>query len=92
MIQQHGVECSHGAPDGKRGHGDQDPEDNDVREKEEIEAGYDTLIEMQSDEGRKYLERKTGISDKAIATHSRMLPALVKCPTEITVNRTHHGG
>ena len=55
---------------------------------EEIEAGYDTLIEMQPDEERKYLERKAGISDKAIATHTRIFPALVKCPTEVTINRT----
>ena len=59
---------------------------------EEIKAGYDTLIEMQPDEERKYLEKKAGISDEAIQMHARILPALAKCPSEITVNRTHHGG
>ena len=55
---------------------------------EEIKA----LIEMQPDEERKYLEKKAGISDEAIQTHERILPALAKCPSEVTVNRTHQGG
>ena len=59
---------------------------------EEIEAGYDTLIEMQPDDERKYLEKKAGISDEAIQMHARILPALAKCPSKITVNRTHQGG
>ena len=59
---------------------------------EEIEAGYDTLIEMQPEDERKYLEKKAGISDKAIQTHARILPALAKCPSKITVNQTHQGG
>ena len=59
---------------------------------EEIEAGYDTLIEMQPHDERKYLEKKAGISDEAIQMHARILPALAKCPSEITVNRTHQGG
>ena len=59
---------------------------------EEIEAGYDTLIEMQPEEERKYLEKKAGISDEAIQTHARILPALAKCPSEVLVNRTHQGG
>ena len=58
---------------------------------EEIEAEYDTLIERQPDEKRKYLERKAGISDEAIETHARILPALAKYPTEVNVNRTHNG-
>ena len=56
---------------------------------EEIEAGYDTLIVMQPDDERKYLEKKAGISDEAIITHARTLPALAKCPSKVTVNRTH---
>ena len=59
---------------------------------EEIEAGYDTLIKMQPDGERKYLEKKAGISDEAIQMHARILPALAKCPSEITVNRTYQGG
>ena len=59
---------------------------------EEIEAGYDCLIEMQPDDERKYLEKKAGISDEAIQAHARILPALAKFPTEVTVNRTHQGG
>ena len=59
---------------------------------EEIEAGYDCLIEMQPDDKRKYLEKKAGISDEAIQTHARILPALAKCPSKVTVNRTHQGG
>ena len=55
---------------------------------EEIEAGYNTLIEMQPDEERKYLEKKNGIADEAITAHARILHALTKCPTEVTVNRT----
>ena len=47
---------------------------------------------MQPDEERKYLEKKAGISDEAIATHARILPALAKCHSKVTVNRTHHGG
>ena len=39
---------------------------------EEIEAGYDTLIEMQPDEERKYLEKKAGISNEAIQMHARI--------------------
>ena len=46
---------------------------------EEIEAGYNTLIEMQPDEESKYLEKKAGISNEAIQTHARILPALAKC-------------
>ena len=48
---------------------------------EEIEAGYDTLIKMQPDDERRYLEKKAGISDEAIQTHARILPALAKCPS-----------
>ena len=59
---------------------------------EEIEAGYDTLIETQHEDERKYLEKEAGISDEAIQMHARILPALAKCPSEITINRTHHGG
>ena len=55
---------------------------------EEIEVGYDTLIEMQPDEERKYLEKKAGISDEAIATHARILPALATEATKRTT--THH--
>ena len=58
----------------------------------EIEAGYDRLIEMQLDDERKYLEKKAGILDEAIQTHAMILPALAKCPSEVTVNRTHQGG
>ena len=50
---------------------------------EEIEAGYDE---------RRYLEKKAGISDEAIQTHARILPAIARCPSEVTVNRTHTGG
>ena len=41
---------------------------------EEIEAGYDTLIEMQSEDKRRYLEKKAGLSDEAIQMHGRILP------------------
>ena len=58
----------------------------------EIQAGYNTLIEMQPDEERKYLEKKSGISEEAIQMHARILPALAKCPSEVMVNRTHQGG
>ena len=47
---------------------------------------------MQPDEEIKYLEKKLGISEEAIQTHPRILPALAKCPSEVTVNRTHQGG
>ena len=59
---------------------------------EELEAGYDTLIKMQPDNERKYLEKKASISDEAITTHARILTVLARCPTEVTVNRTHNGG
>ena len=58
----------------------------------EVEAGYDCLIELQPDDERKYLEKKAGISDEAKQSHARILPALARCPTEVTVNRTHQGG
>ena len=47
---------------------------------------------MQADNERKYLEKKAGIFDEAIQTHARILPALAKCPSKVTVNRTHHRG
>ena len=47
---------------------------------------------MQPDDEGKYLEKKAGISDEAIQMQARILPALAKCPSEITVNRTHQGG
>ena len=47
---------------------------------------------MKPDEERKYLEKKAGISDEAIQTHTRILPAPAKCPSKVTVNRTHQGG
>ena len=50
------------------------------------------LIELQPDNERIYLEKKSGIADEAIQTHARILPALAKCPSELTVNRTHQGG
>ena len=40
---------------------------------EEIEAGYDCLIEVQPDDERKYLEKKAGISDEAIQAHACLL-------------------
>ena len=43
----------------------------------EIEAGYDTLIEMQPEDERKYLEKKAGISDEAVQLHARILPCLL---------------
>ena len=59
---------------------------------EEIEAGYNCLIEMTPDDERRYLEKKVGISDESIQAHARVLPALAKCPMEVIVNRTHQGG
>ena len=47
---------------------------------EEIKAGCNTLIEMQPDKERKYLEKKNGIANEAITAHARILPALAKCP------------
>ena len=58
----------------------------------EVEAGYDCLIELEPEDERKYLEKKAGISDEAIQVHARILPALARCPTEVTVNRTKQGG
>ena len=58
----------------------------------EVEAGFDCLIELEPDDERKYLEKKAGISDEAIQVHARILPALARCPTEVTVNRTQQGG
>ena len=48
---------------------------------EDIEAGYDTLIEMQPDKERKYLEKENGIADEAITAHAWILTTLAKCPT-----------
>ena len=48
---------------------------------EEVEAGYDCLIELTPDDERKYLEKKAAITDEAIQAHARILPALSKCPT-----------
>ena len=62
------------------------------RKLKELEAGYDTLIEMQPHDEMKYLEKKAGMMDEAITTHARILPMLARCPTEVTINRTHNGG
>ena len=86
------MQCHNGAPDIQGRQRNRNPQSQDGRKIEEIEAGYDTLIEMQPDEERKYLEKKAGILDEAIQMHARILLALAKCPSKIKVNRTHQGG
>ena len=58
----------------------------------EVEAGFDCLMELEPEDERKYLEKKKGIADEAIQVHARILPALARCPTKVTVNRTQQGG
>ena len=86
------MQCHNGAPDIQGRQRNRNPQCQDGRKIEEIEAGYDTLIEMQPDEERKYLEKKAGILDEAIQMHTRILLALAKFPSKIKVNRTHQGG
>ena len=43
---------------------------------EEMEAGYDRLIELDPDNEKRYLEKKREVVDIAVASHAQLLPAI----------------
>ena len=54
---------------------------------EEMEAGYDTLIELEPQEEKRFLEKKKEIIDIAVKAHARLLPAIARCHNPVTANR-----
>ena len=54
---------------------------------EEMEAGYDTLIELEPQEEKRFIEKKKEIIDIAVKAHARLLPAIVPCHNPVTANR-----
>ena len=57
---------------------------------EEMEAGYDRLIELDPDNEKRYLEKKREIIDIAISAHAQLLPAIAHCQNPVTANRVTH--
>ena len=53
---------------------------------EEMEAGYDTLIELEPQEEKRFLEKKKEIINIAVKTHTRLLPAIARCHNPVTAN------
>ena len=51
-----------------------------------MEAGYDTLIELEPQEEKRFLEKKNEIIDIAVKAHARLLPAIVQCHNPVTAN------
>ena len=43
---------------------------------EKMEAGYDTLIELEPQDKKTFLEKKKEIIDIAVKAHARLLPAI----------------
>ena len=54
---------------------------------EEMEAGYDALIELEPQEEKRFLEKKKEIIDIAVKAHARILPVIARCHNPVTVNR-----
>ena len=46
---------------------------------EEMEAGYDMLIEIEPEDEKRFLEKKKEIIDIAVKAHARLLPAIARC-------------
>ena len=54
---------------------------------EEMEAGYDALIELEPLEEKILLEKKKEIIDITVKTHDRILPPIARCHNPVTANR-----
>ena len=46
---------------------------------EEMEAGYDRLIELDPGNEKRYLEKKREVVDIAVSSHAQLLPAIAHC-------------
>ena len=57
---------------------------------EEMEAGYDRLIELDPDNEKRYLEKKREVVDIAVASHAKLLPAITHCQEPARANRLTH--
>ena len=57
---------------------------------EEMEAGYDRLIELDPDNEKRYLEKKREVVDIAVASHAQLLPAIAHCQEPARANRLTH--
>ena len=53
---------------------------------EEMEAGYNALIELDPQEEKRLLEKKKEIIDIAFKARARLLPAIARCHNLVTVN------
>ena len=60
------------------------------RKIEEMEAGYDRLIELDPENEKRYLEKKREVVDIAIAAHAQLLPAIAHCQKPVRANRITH--
>ena len=54
---------------------------------EEMEAGYDALIQLEPEDENRLQEKKKEIIDIAIKAHARILPAIARCHNPVTTNR-----
>ena len=54
---------------------------------EEMEAGFNTLIELQPQDEKRFLEKKKEIIDIAVKAHARLVPAIARCHNPVTANR-----
>ena len=57
---------------------------------EEMEAGYDRLIELDPENEKRYLEKKREVVNIAVASHALLLPAIAHCQKPIRANRVTH--
>ena len=57
---------------------------------EEMEAGYDRLIELDPENEKRYLEKKREVVNIAVASHVLLLPAIAHCQKPIRANRVTH--
>ena len=57
---------------------------------EEMEAGYDRLIELDPDNEKRYLEKKREVVDIAVSSHAQLLPAIAQCQEPARANRLTH--
>ena len=48
---------------------------------------YDTLIELEPQEEKRFLGKKKEIIDIAVKAHARLLPAIARCHNPVTANR-----
>ena len=55
--------------------------------REEMEAGYDALIELEPEDEKRLQEKKKEIIDIAVKAHTRILPAIARCHNPVTANQ-----